>query len=467
MPVYNSKERQEIVMADTLVLESNQPYPATEANVAKNFQTYAREWQAPAGLAAGWSDLLGQCLAEVTVYKWFSTEVVDRYRDIKFATFANLLTFLNTNLPHEDLGSGDVFTVDCVMKFYSVVDSSLPAINRIFGYNKCYSCLLGTSKNTERVSGRIRSSAVSLYDAVDPERLLDDLNHTRAAWTFNLDDARLEYFVAQAWKSVWGESMGSDVPAYNTDDTSRRNWLSSIWFQTHKGQGKIYRLPATDKGLQIFMGHQTIYDPVLAPIIPQRMTVDTAGNFVNAKFWETYEIKKFSLCSIPLDNMVNIPPSPDAFSFTVEGGEDQYRAGDGTSTVAIYGVQSGDRRALFIKPFGGPDTFMLPKFDSYLYELEMVRIGGKMNDKFSNLNLLGVRTDHSLYSYRFRKNILSTTFSKNNNYERNNVDFKYKFYIRKKGSEFVSPMSSTYITCKFQNNGQGPSAWVYQVEHDR
>jgi hypothetical protein len=459
---YNVKERQELVFAEVPICGGRWTYPMTADRIYDAFAGYASEILTD-NTELAWSAICAHCAFDLIVYNEYTNEIVDRQLNRHFPTLASLVGHVN-GLPND----GAAFSVDCVAKVYSVIDNSVPRINRLFGFNKFYSCLIGTAKAKKN-----RFSPVSFYEAFDPDHDLDDSNHTRAGFNFGLDHAAIEQFVSRAWTEIWGVTPGAGgFPAYNTNQWTRRDWLATIWFQTNKNKGLLYNLPATGVGLTV---------DINVDYGDERHVVDmsdtSSGDTVASG--EHYLIEKFVICSIPIWDKISDLGTGNwhrnegfMWHHPFTDTQAQWQGMDSSrSHVIIYGLQSGDRRALYIKPFGGVDTVCFPKIDTSLYRLEVVSSWPRLRDKFMPVDLTPFTNPgggHYLMQYRVPRNAFWAGSGRTMDYaKRSNVDARHKFYLRRIGTEFVSPLSDVYIHTFFSPIGKRMSGITSLLETDR
>jgi hypothetical protein len=290
-----------------------------------------------------------------------------------------------------------------------------------------------------------------------------------------MDHPALEYFVTKAFTLLWGITPGTGVyTPYNNDNDSRRDWLSSIWFQTHKARGDLYSLPAANVGLKVSSWGTDRFS------MPTRRLVNLVdGTFSNAHQLDHYIIDRYVICQIPLTQKI----APDGggswehaggFSWRdpITGGRSFHEIQDnqGLSSVIIYGLTNGNDRALYIKPFGGCDTFCVPAFDRNLYDLELIFERPFRRAQFSRR--VNVNLDSYLYSggsgyYDYRIPKTELMWYADTNLRRMRRDVTVKLYLRRKSSDQVSPLSTYYVRGKANPMGLRMSDTIMLVESER
>lgn len=448
---YNARTIDELVIAEIPTARSPMPFPYV--SWAADMETYCSDLN-----QMGWG-FLKNCLFDFTVYEPYTSNVIRKELKRKFQNSTDFERYVSDITP-QTLG---LFNGNCVVKIYNIVDTSIPSINRMFAFNKFYSCLLGTSKQ--------QVSKVHVYSLWNAKNLSTD----RALFSMNMADAAIEAFVKTAWQKVWGITPGVDGwPGY-VDSPTRSAWLAAMWVQIKK-DAAIYRLPASGEGLMISSHAQD------ATLEMSRAVADVSEKKVGQvqPYYphrdEDFIIEKMIVCSIPIVAKIAAPlgdwTNPFGFEWHTpdETTFNPFLALDSRSCIAIYGVKSGDRLALYIKPYGGVDNYCFPNFDRSLYQLEQVKSMPMTRDRFGIVDLSFVPAiGHHIMPFRIPKHhILSgegaSSWAK---FRRGNFKARTRFYLRRIGTEYVSPLSVVSAVCELNPFGKRVSAINYSFEYDR
>ena len=404
----NNREREELTYANFSVTHQGTPYPLTEGSLVSKFSQYQYELlqEDGGGLPQRyvWSAFLKNCLIEIKIFEPNTTNILVYVSPKIYETSSQLLGKINSVIPRV----GSSIEGDCQIKVFNYIDRSVPCIEKIYGYNHFYTSLVGTSKliKTPYFGHNL------IFDTHFPER---------------------ENFVRQAWEHVWGRTVTS--AEYNADPD---NWNATIWFQVNK-QKNLYRLPAINVGTGTKCGGFTTgrqcWDESSSSLVTA--VQDSIFRFENTKV------------SVIYSGGASSGMDWDITSYkTTQNPQDH-------SAIAIYGVLYGDQKAIYVKPLGGIDKWLIPKFDENLFRLEarFTRPGKRARWKIIDISSdTGDASGHDTYTNRIGKDKLWLGGYSQANYKEissQDTGWNVHLYLRRLGTEYVSELSTSYISANF------------------
>jgi len=417
MGQYNKTDLREVIYSEFSIISPTYNYPFTASGLQQSFSKYQNDlYQSDSGISTfsyHWDDFLQYCLIEITIMDDGNmTTNAKTHRIIAGRRYSEneFIDTLNEKVNH----SPGYFTQIVKIKIYNYVSNIVPTLDRLIGINQFYNSIIG---------GHMLGRNTFL-----------DTNDSR----LGVDSSKL--LVQEAWLSVWGITI-SDVDFY----ANQAYYESTIWFQGNKRRNQ-FALPPVNENITIEVGCN------------EGTTGITRGCFnINTSVLETPD--QLDLFRITSGKVASINQE-----FGIGGGinwndsfKDMCSIND-TSFAIFYGVQSGDRRAIYVKPAGGIDNFCVSRFDINLYRLEAIYsspIGGHRK-RFRFIEVGDSPDDGtSTYTQRLlRSNLMKGSKSRNQYRGSKNKDMGWtvKFYLRKLNSDFVSEVSKTYIKAHLNYN---------------
>ena len=167
-----------------------------------------------------------------------------------------------------------------------------------------------------------------------------------------------------------------------------------------------------------------------------------------------YEGAKFEF----LNSVVAIIDQAGGYSTFQEASRSEMQANDNSSMVIIYGVMYGDKKALYVKPFGGIDTFCLPKYDRNKFRLEACFSAPQHRDRHKIIEV-DAGGGHQGYTDRILRGSFflgGTSRSLMRMVKNNDSAWDIRFYLRWVGTDYVSPLGAAYIKAMHEGNGYSP-----------
>jgi len=401
------------------LIHYNTAYPYTAENFSSSFQKYQSElyWdeiqQNLGDFRYTW-DQMGKYLSfEIISFEPNSQKVLERIDNLKNIELANLLNKVKI------LGrsNGSSFTKDVSLVVYSDIDNRIPVVSKISGYNAFYQSLIGGNRNTKM--------------------------YTISGMGIRWSDANIRKFVIEAWDAVYHTDI---TTAY---DLSPIDWIDTIWVQTNKRKN-LYHLPSGD----FYMD---------------------SGNHSNRRGME-YLAGANSL--VPQNSTFNFTANKAIFQFNAKTGNygsfEEVNEARATQTqlpitsVMLRGLSGTSHKAIYLKPFGGIDTFCFPKFDNnqYRLEAEFSRDGNRRRFRIMEIPLVVGSGGNDKYTERLRRDQFwiggSSLVTVPNKNKQKDIGWNIRFYLRDLNTGDVSPMSDIGIIANY-GKMLGYSAIDYKI----
>lgn len=379
---YFPRSREERVLGQCNIVHPGVPYPIQDSYIDNHFGKYCGELWAlntnpatPGGrVSYPWADLMAHSYIDFYSYTSNTTTLLDMKLGQRFPTLADFRNFINDNFPHGDNGLGyENFSTDVIIRIYNPVDNNILGVDRITAYNKFYTVLTG---------GAHLHKTMSLYDVNQNVSNVSGRNATLFV-----------HFITQAWFNIWGRNVNHAVmvpPAYTNPDrwaTHPEHFMGAVWCQKNKNR-TLYDLPATNMGL-------VVENPARPGNPTYRWSLDILPGASSKRYTvidetlngQPFLIEKMMVASIPIADKVAVDSGVNGIIWhgdrnTVDSNNSisGLVIGDNLpvpqdimlrrSCLAVYGISCGNRKAIYIKPYGGVDSFHFPKFDQTKYILE-------------------------------------------------------------------------------------------------
>ena len=424
MGIKNYKSTDRLVYTEIPLAHYGTSVPFTEVDVSKGFAKYQSDMfvsgqDNPGGWRYSFDDLLKYCKVELNVFEP-NRSVLIKSKDIGIPKDASTIA---NEVVHLGEPSGGVLTKEVHATFYNDVSTDVPIVSKISGYNALYFSILGGTRNTK------------YYSVGDSPN--------------DLDFPFMRQLVIGAWQQIYGIDVSA---AY---DANPVNMQRTIWVQSNTKRNK-YAIPSA--GAIIFSGahgsaryHRDITGNQSDPPSQTPQFI----NFVISGHYTTAVINTNSLSGVSFESESSTKLSMNS--------------GGAKSFVILMGIEYGNYRAIYMKPLGGIDTFMVPKYDMDRYRLEGV---SNIDGKRSRFRIFDVKrtpddsTGTNTYCERIRRDQLELAGSGPSSmkyFDTPTNGWNIRFYFRDLLTNKVSRISDMGIIALFGNKKSKYSYVDYKI----
>jgi hypothetical protein len=405
------------------------------------------EWEVspPPGArrAHTWDEFLQHCFFDITVFENNSTKVTRKRDGMQFNAPVDMFNYAKGMC---NIQGGTCYS-DCQIKIYSVVDSTISTIDHMGGYNKFFEILINGADKGNRMTN---------------------------IWSAFPGIATRLPFHTDTLAAIYRAALGV-MPVFDTIDT----YAAGIWTPTNRKRG-LYRLPDLD-GESLLNGPRFAYNKDT-----EQWADMNSGLVPHSRFL----IRGVGFMGIPQDHKIT-----NISEFITTAGNPPLTIWNPTwarwmgncSSVACYGLEcQSDPNwvAVYIKPFTGMDTFTFPKYDPNELRLEMIVSTQEHRDRYYALDMSNDMPNTGnapapaepndsgtdFQPVRLRRWTLLKTLSRKP--DPNSVGIpmyrmeQIRFYFRRLGTPFVSPISPHYIQIGSANRNV-ISIWDTTIQRDR
>ena len=418
---YDPRAREEMVFAEIGIIFSTKGYPMTAGDLNTSFSIYQGDlfWDGGSSNKNGyvWDDFLKHCLIQLKSTSYSDGTEVYRSTPQRFETITDFLEFINDNVDND----GSTFLHDTQIKVFNQIDHSATSINRLNSQNTFYAVLNATSKLTHNSS------------------LIEIPNFDR--W----GEDNYKQFIINAWLHVWGIVVTS--AEYDADPMS---WRGSVWVQTRKTRN-LYNLPTLGKNIEIQVGSVDSGRRQVLEGLPHVVTMP-----------QDYEKFRFEKKAVATMAQSGLGVTWGESAFEVTGGVSPL------SALMVFGIQRGDKKAIYVKPLGGIDAICVPKFDTKKYRLEAMYTSSQHKDRFRivpvtmecNLTYSGWITRDKFWLGSKAQGVYHWSVSKD-------IGKNIRFYLRRLDTNLVTPMSKVYIKAVRNREKSAGSGLDFLIETDK
>ena len=411
---YDPLTKREIVYTEFGVAQPNAPYPLTVDNLGKGFAKFQADMYKQEVVSSPfryeWSDLMKHCMVEIRIFDSngsFTSKTANVISGRRYETPEMLCGAINAVATTD--GSGTNFNCNVVIKIYNIISGDVPTVNRILGYNHYYQSVCGGKMFTR-------------------ENHLDGNSSS-----FNIDKCRV--MVIDAFEKLFGATIST--AQYNA---SPLDYDACVWMQRTKNKN-AYALPPVGENISIRSGELWGYSGKQR----QSLNLTTMNVVTNASIDEFRIVNAYAIKlnqnygqDTALEWLGNIKRDTSWYS-------------EDASFLMVYGLQNGDRRAIYLKPLGGIDTICVGRFDPNLYRLEAVfssPIGGH-RQRYRIIPVpQGDGAGNATYTGRIHRSLLFAGGGSRNwgrGAKNKDMGWDMRFYLRKLDTDFVSPVSNRYV----------------------
>jgi hypothetical protein len=403
------RKSHELVLAEFSVTHTKTAYPIDEPKIGNLFRRFASKLYNPHDLigAINWDKILYCNYFDINVYDELTTNTVNRYLKLKFTTVDEFIDWINNNINND----GTYFLYECQIRIYSIVVNDFPRLDKIQGTNAFYSALVGTS-------GYLRIG--SLINSIG-----------------NYTDANYQIFIERAWLEVWGRTI-----TYSND------YKGTIWVQPKK-EKNLYLLPYYGANIDSGVKPRKVYEIATGNVIDVTQRINFPINNSTIKY------------AVLQDADITNPIFCDKKSVF----QNLFSGSNSTSAIILYGISDGNNEAIYIKPYTGIDTFALSKYDESLYRLETFATREGKRGRAIVIEPLPSDEPTATYGRRINRKLpmylsgIGQMTARQRQRMNPSYAWKFKFYLRRIDTPYISEISKTGIGIKYQKGyGEGTGA---------